>query len=93
MIYEDNRKSVGCVLPNSTSPVVPLSSTMDQANNMAQEVLIKAYKINAHVFGVNAPDRGETPPPKCFRDALAEQLKTLSEAARELDEIMEKLGV
>ena len=93
MIYEDNRKSVGCVPSNSTSPVVPLSSTMDQANNMAQEVLIKAYKINAHMFGVNAPDRGETPPPKCFRDALAEQLKTLSEAARELDEIMDKLGV
>ena len=93
MIYEDNRKSVGCVPSSSTSPVVPLSSTMDQANNMAQEVLIKAYKINAHMFGVNAPDREETPPPKCFRDVLANQLKTLSEAACELDEIMDKLGV
>ena len=93
MSYEDNGNSVGCVPSNSPSPIVPLSSTMDQANNMAQEILIKAYKINAHMFGVNAPDRGETPPPKCFLDALAEQLKTLSEAARELDEIMEKLGV
>ena len=93
MIYEDNRKNVGCVPSNSTSPVVPLSSTMEQANNMAQEVLIKAYKINAHMFGVNAPDREETPPPKCFRDVLANQLKTLSEAACELDEIMDKLGV
>ena len=93
MIYEDNRKSVGCVPSNSTSPVVPLSSTMEQANNMAQEILIKAYKINAHMFGVNAPDRDETQPPKCFRDALAEQLKTLSEAVCELDEIMDKLGV
>ena len=93
MSYEDNGNSVGCVPSNSPSPIVPLSSTMDQANNMAQEILIKAYKINAHMFGVNAPDRDETPPPKCFRDALAEQLNTLSEAARELDEIMDKLGV
>ena len=93
MSYEDNGNSVGCMPSNSTSPVVPLSSTMDQANNMAQEILIKAYKINAHMFGVNAPDSGETPPPKCFRDALAEQLKTLSEAAHELEDIMDKLGV
>ena len=45
------------------------------------------------MFGVNAPDRDETPPPKCFRDVLANQLKVLSEAACELDEIMDKLGV
>ena len=93
MSYEDNGKSVGCVPSNSPSPIVPLSSTMDQANNMAQEILIKAYKINAHMFGVNATDRDETPPPKCFRDVLANQLKVLSEAACELDEIMDKLGV
>ena len=93
MSYEDNGNSVGCVPSNSSSPIVPLSSTMDQANNMAQEILIKAYKINAHMFGVNAPDRDETPPPKCFRDVLANQLKVLSEAACELDEIMDKLGV
>lgn len=93
MSYEDNGKSIGCMPSNSPIHIVPLSSTMEQANEMAQEILIKAYKINAHMFGVNAPDRDETPPPKCFRDVIAEQLKTLSEAARELDEIMEKLGV
>ena len=91
--YEDNGNSVGCVPSNSSSPIVPLSSTMDQANNMAQEILIKAYKINAHMFGANAPDRDETPPPKCFRDVLANQLKALSEATCELEEIMDKLGV
>ena len=94
MSYEDNGNSVSApeagMLQGNT---VPLSSMMDQANNMAQEILIKAYKINTHMFGVNAPDRDETPPPKCFRDVLANQLKVLSEAACELDEIMDKLGV
>lgn len=94
MSYEDNRNCVGTpetgMLQGS---VAPLSNMMDQANNMAQEILIKAYKINAHMFGVNAPDRDETPPPKCFRDVLANQLKALSEATCELDEIMDKLGV
>lgn len=71
----------------------PLSSMMDQANNMAQEILVMAHKIHGHMFGVNAPDRDETPPPKCFRDVLANQLKTLNEATCELDEIMDKLGV
>ena len=94
MSYEDNRNCVSApeagMLQGNT---VPLSSMMDQANNMAQEILIKAYKINAHMFGVNAPDRDETPPPKCFRDVLANQVKALSEATCELDEIMDKLGV
>lgn len=93
MSYEDNGKNVGCMPLNSPIPIVPLSSTMEQANEMAQEILIKAYKINAHMFGVNAPDRDETPPPKCFRDVLSNQLKALSEAVRELDDIMDKLGV
>ena len=31
--------------------------------------------------------------PMCFQDVLIKQLKTLSEAACELDEIMDKLGV
>ena len=94
MSYEDNRNCVSApeagMLQGNT---VPLSSMMDQANNMAQEILTMAQRINAHMFGVNAPDRDETPPPKCFRDVLANQLKALSEAACELDEIMDKLGV
>lgn len=93
MSYEDNGNSVGCAPSNIPDPIMPLSSMMAQSDNMAQEILIKAYKINAHMFGVNAPDRDETPPPKCFRDVLANQLKTLNEATCELDEIMDKLGV
>ena len=94
MSYEDNRNCVSTpeagMLQGNT---VPLSSMMDQANNMAQEILTMAQRINAHMFGANAPDRDETPPPKCFRDVLANQLKALSEATCELDEIMDKLGV
>ena len=94
MSYEDNRNCVGTpeagMLQGSAAP---LSSMMDQANNMAQEILVMAHKIHGHMFGVNAPDRDETPPPKCFRDVLANQLKTLNEATCELDEIMDKLGV
>ena len=94
MSYEDNRNCVSApeagMLQGS---VAPLSSMMDQANNMAQEILITAHKIHAHMFGVNEPDRDETPPPKCFRDVLADQLKTLNEATCELAAIMDKLGV
>ncbi len=94
MSYEDNRNCIsGAEAGILQGSAAPLSSMMDQANNMAQEILIKAYKINAHMFGVNAPDRDETPPPKCFRDVLSDQLKALSEAVCELDEIMDKLGV
>lgn len=93
MSYEDNGNSVDCAPSNIPNPIMPLSSMMGQSDNMAQEILIKAYKINTHMFGVNAPDRDKTPPPECFRDVLANQLKVLSEAACELDEIMDKLGV
>lgn len=93
MSYEDNGNSVGCAPSNSPNPIMPLSSMMGQSDNMAQEILIKAYKINTHMFGVNAPDRDETPPPKCFRDVLANQLKALNEATCELAAIMDKLGV
>ena len=94
MSSEDNRNCVGApeagMLQGSAAP---LSNMMDQANNMAQEILVMAHKINAHMFGMNAPDRDETPPPKCFRDVLANQLKTLNEATCELAAIMDKLGV
>ena len=93
MSYEDNGNSVGCVPSNSPSPIVPLSSMMDQANNMAQEILIKAQKINAHMFGVSNPDRDEAESPRCFQDVLIKQLKTLNEAMCELAAMMDKLGV
>lgn len=93
MSYEDNGNSVGCVPSNIPSPIVPLSSMMDQANNITQEILNMAQKINVHMFGVSITDRDEAEPPTCFRDVLVNQLKTLNEATCELAAIMDKLGV
>lgn len=75
-----------------SKPTAPLSAMMDQANNMAAEVLMMAYKINRHMFGMNSPtdDKAE---PQCFRDALSIQITTLEKAAKELNLIMEALGV
>lgn len=94
MSYEDNRNCVSApeagMLQGNT---VPLSSMMDQANNMAQEILTMAQKINAHMFGASTSDRDEAEPPMCFQDALTNQLKTLSKATCELAALMDKLGV
>ena len=94
MSYEDNRNCVGApeagMLQGSAAP---LSSMMDQANNIAQEILIMAQKINVHMFGEGTSDRDEAEPPMCFQDVLTNQLKTLNEATCELAAIMDKLGV
>lgn len=94
MSYEDNRNCVGApeagMLQGSAAP---RSSMMDQANKIAQEILIMAQKINACMFGVSTPDRDEAPYPKCFQEVLTDQLKTLNEAMCELAAIMDKLGV
>nr|DAG74166.1 MAG TPA: hypothetical protein [Caudoviricetes sp.] len=94
MSYEDDRNCVGApeagMLQGSATQ---LSGMMDQANNMAQEILIRVQKINACMFGVSTPDRDEAPYPKCFQEVLVNQLKTLSEATCELAAIMDKLGV
>ena len=94
MSYEDNRNCVGApeagMLQGSAAP---LSSMMDQANKIAQEILIMAQKINDHMFGESNSDRDEAEPPMCFQDVLIKQLKTLNEATCELAAIMDKLGV
>lgn len=94
MSYEDNRNCVGApeagILKGNTAP---LSSMMDQANDMAKKILIMAQKINDHMFGVSNPDRDEAEPPRCFQDVIIKQLKTLNEATCELAAIMDKLGV
>ena len=94
MSYEDNRNCVGApeagMLQGSAAP---LSSMMDQANKIAQEILIMAQKIHVHMFGVSITDRDEAEPPTCFQDVLTNQLKALNEATCELAAIMDKLGV
>ena len=94
MSYEDNRNCIsGAEAGTLQANTAPLSNMMDQANNMAQEILIMAQKINACMFGVSTPDRDEAPYPKCFQEVLINQLKTLNEATCELAAIMDKLGV
>lgn len=94
MSYEDNKNCVGAPEAGMLQGnMAPLSSMMDQANNMAQEILTMAQKINAHMFGVSNPDRDEADLPRCFQDALIKQLKTLNEATCELAAIMDKLRV
>lgn len=93
MSYEDNRDCGTCAPQGIQDPLMPLSSMMTQSDNMAQEILNMAQKINVHMFGVSITDRDEAEPPTCFRDVLANQLKTLNEATGELAAIMDKLGV
>lgn len=93
MSYEDNRNSVSCAAPDIQATGMQLLGMMTQGDNMAQEILIMAQKINACMFGVSTPDRDEAPYPKCFQEVLTDQLKTLNEATCELAAIMDKLGV
>ena len=58
MSYEDNRNCLDTPVAGTLQEnAATLSSMMDQADNMAQEILIMAQKINAHMFGVSNPDR------------------------------------
>ncbi len=94
MKYENAKTCVPCEGTASPSaPTKPLSGMMDQANNMAEEILIMAYKINAHMFGMGKPDGENAASPQCFRDALNNQIMTLDKAAIELMSIMAALGV
>lgn len=93
MSYEGNRNSVSCAAPGIQATGMQLSGMMTQGDNMAQEILNMAQKINVHMFGVSITDRDEAEPPTCFRDVLANQLKALNEATCELAAIMDKLGV
>lgn len=76
-----------------SKPIPPLSSMMDAANFIAEEILTMVYKINTHMFGIGKPNEEKAISPQCFRDALSIQLATLNAASKELASIMEALGV
>lgn len=71
---------------------LPLSSVMNQANDLATETLVMVCRIRQHLFGV---DKGieEGPKPQCFRDVLTNQRITLGKVVEELARIMDELGV
>lgn len=70
----------------------PLTGVMDQANNMADEILTQVNRVKALLFAESNPD-SEKASPRCFRDAVSLQVSTLSKIENELVEIMQALGV
>lgn len=70
----------------------PLTGMMDQANNMADEILTQVSRVKALLFAESSPD-SEKASPRCFRDAVSLQVSTLSKIENELVEIMQALGV
>lgn len=92
MNYENGKTCVPCddvpVLPTPE----PLTGMMDQANNMADEILAQVSRVKALLFGESNPD-GKKASPRCFRDAVSLQVFTLSRIQTELGEIMQTLGV
>ena len=70
----------------------PLTSMMDQANNMADQILTQVNRVKATMIFEGNPDK-ENNPPRCFRDAVCLQVLTLSKIETELVEIMQALGV
>lgn len=93
MNYENAKTCVPCegtAIPSN--PTKPLIGMMDQANNMADEILTQVSRVKALLFAESNPD-SEKASPRCFRDAVSLQVSTLSEIENELVEIMQALGV
>nr|DAR52824.1 MAG TPA: hypothetical protein [Caudoviricetes sp.] len=70
----------------------PLTGMMEQANNIAGEILTQVNRVKAFLIAESNPDK-EKDPPRCFRDAVSLQVSTLREIETELVEIMQALGV
>lgn len=77
---------------NDRPVLEPLTGMMDQANNMADEILAQVSRVKALLFGESNPD-GDKASPRCFREAVSLQVFTLGKIETELVEIMQALGV
>ncbi len=92
MNYENAKTCAPCDgVPTQPIPE-PLTGMMDQANNMADEILAQVNRVKALLFGESNPD-GEKASPRCFRDAVSLQVSTLSKIEAVVEEIMQALGV
>ena len=77
-----------------SKPIVePLAAMMGKADNFANDILVMAYKINQHLFGICPPVKNEEDNPKCFRDVLGHHNEQLLMICEELAKINELLGV
>lgn len=70
----------------------PLTGMMEQANNIAGEILTQVNRVKALLIAESNPDE-EKDSPRCFRDAVSLQVSTLRKIETELVEIMQALGV
>lgn len=92
----DSLQNANTCASSQDAPILPtpepLTGMMDQANNMADEILAQVSRVKALLFGESNPD-GEKASPRCFRDAVSLQISTLSKIEAEVVEIMQALGV
>lgn len=95
MNYNDMQNAKTCAPcdgVNAQSIPEPLTGMMDQANNMADEILTQVSRVKALLIAKSNPDE-EKDSPRCFRDAVSLQVSTLRKIETELVEIMQALGV
>lgn len=95
MNYNDMQNAKTCAPcdgVNAQSIPEPLTGMMDQANNMADEILEQVNRVKALLIAESNPDK-EKASPRCFRDAVSLQVSTLRKIETELVEIMQALGV
>lgn len=95
MNYNDMQNAKTCAPCDCVNPHAipePLTGMMDQANNMADEILTQVSRVKALLIAESNPDE-EKDSPRCFRDAVSLQVSTLRKIETELVEIMQALGV
>lgn len=95
MNYNDMQNAKTCVPcdgVNAQSIPEPLTGMMEQANNIAGEILTQLNRVKALLIAESNPNKEEDSP-RCFRDAVSLQVSTLSKIETELVEIMQALGV
>ena len=95
MNYNDMQNAKTCAPcdgVNAQAIPEPLTGRMEQANNIAGEILTQVNRVKALLIAESNPNK-EKDPPRCFRDAVSLQVSTLREIETELVEIMQALGV
>lgn len=95
MNYNDMQNAKTCApcdCVNAQPIPEPLTGMMDQANNMADEILTQVNRVKACLIAESDPEKGKDSP-RCFRDAVSLQISTLSKIEAEVEEIMQALGV
>lgn len=93
-----NKTNIPCVdegacNPYGAEPDAALTAMMDVANNLSEECLHMARRLNEHMFGIGQPNGEPTGQPRCFRDLLSLQMGTLKKLRDELGQMLKEIGV